>query len=183
MYYCFYLLPFWFFYFKKMLLFTGEHPCWSVILIKFICKFIQIIHWQGCSPVFSSPVLFHIFRTPFYKNTSGGLRLNFRLIRLSLHEKCPNTKSFLVCIFLYSDQKKLRIWTQWNLFSSVKKILHENTHPTIPSKKNCFSLGIKISFYNKTSVFVKLQRWKVSFSSYLHKKFQTKWFYHGQVVT
>ena len=70
MYYCFYLLPFWFFYFKKVLLFTGEHPCWSVILIKFICKFIQIIHWQGCSPVFSSPVLFHIFRTPFYKNTS-----------------------------------------------------------------------------------------------------------------
>ena len=105
MYYCFYLLPFWFFYFKKMLLFTGEHPCWSVILIKFICKFIQIIHWQGCSPVFSSPVLFHIFRTPFYKNTSGGLRLNFLLIRLSLHEKCPNTRSFLVCIFLYSDQK------------------------------------------------------------------------------
>ena len=29
----------------------------------------------------------------------------------SLREKCPNTKFFLVRTFLYSDQKKLRIWT------------------------------------------------------------------------
>ena len=34
----------------------------------------------------------------------------------SLREKCPNTEFFLGRIFLYSDQKKLRIWTiftQW----------------------------------------------------------------------
>ena len=34
----------------------------------------------------------------------------------SLREKCPNTEFFMVRIFLYSDQKKLRIWTlftQW----------------------------------------------------------------------
>ena len=29
----------------------------------------------------------------------------------SLREKCPNTEFFLVRIFLYSGQKKLRIWT------------------------------------------------------------------------
>ena len=29
----------------------------------------------------------------------------------TLSEQCPNTEFFLVCIFLYSDQKKLRIWT------------------------------------------------------------------------
>ena len=36
----------------------------------------------------------------------------------SWREKRPNTKFFLVCIFLYSDQKKLHIWTlltQWPL--------------------------------------------------------------------
>ena len=34
-----------------------------------------------------------------------------------LREKCPNTEFFLVRIFLYSDQKKLRIWT---LFAQCK---------------------------------------------------------------
>ena len=30
---------------------------------------------------------------------------------LSLGKNCPNTEFFLVRIFLYSDHKKLRIWT------------------------------------------------------------------------
>ena len=29
----------------------------------------------------------------------------------ALRENCPNTKFFLVRIFLYSDKKKLRVWT------------------------------------------------------------------------
>ena len=41
--------------------FTGEHPCWSAISTK--------LHM--CSPV----NLPHIFRTPFYKITSGGVLL------------------------------------------------------------------------------------------------------------
>ena len=36
---------------------------------------------------------------------------------VTLREKCPNKEFFLVCIFLYSDQKKLRIWT---LFTQCK---------------------------------------------------------------
>ena len=40
--------------------FTGEHPCRSVISMKFR---------YGCSPL----NFLHIFRTPFYKNTSGVL--------------------------------------------------------------------------------------------------------------
>ena len=44
----------------------GEHPCRSVISIE-----ITLLH--GCSPV----NLLRIFRTLFYKNTSGGLLLNF----------------------------------------------------------------------------------------------------------
>ena len=52
-----------------------------------------------------------------------------------LLEKCPNTESFLVRIFLYLDwiqenteQKKLRIWTlltQWNVFLEVNKDNYE----------------------------------------------------------
>ena len=34
-------------------------------------NFIEIVLWHGCSPV----NLLHIFRTPFSKNTSGGLLL------------------------------------------------------------------------------------------------------------
>ena len=97
MYYCFLLLLFSLFYFKKMLPFTGEHPCRSVILIKFISNFIQIVLWPGCSPV----GLLHISRAPFFKNT-WGLLLNLLLKRLSVREKCPNTELFLVPNFLYS---------------------------------------------------------------------------------
>ena len=51
---------------------TGEHPCRSVILIKFQSNFIEITLRDGCSPV----NLLHIFRTHFSKNTSGWLLLN-----------------------------------------------------------------------------------------------------------
>ena len=51
---------------KICLKFTGEHPCRCVISIKLLCYF-----RHGCSPV----KLLHIFRTPFTRNTSGGLLL------------------------------------------------------------------------------------------------------------
>ena len=43
--------------------YTGENPCQS--------NFIEIAIWHGLSPA----NLLHIFRTSFYKNTSGGLLL------------------------------------------------------------------------------------------------------------
>ena len=49
---------------------TGEHLCRSVISIKLQSNFIEIILLHGCSPV-----LLHIFRTPFSRNTSGWLLL------------------------------------------------------------------------------------------------------------
>ena len=51
--------------------FTGEHPCQSVISVKLQSNFIEIAPRHGCSPV----NLLHIFRTPFFKNTSGCLLL------------------------------------------------------------------------------------------------------------
>ena len=51
--------------------FTGEHPCRSVISIKVLCNFIEITLRLSCFPV----NLLHIFRTPFFVSTSGGLLL------------------------------------------------------------------------------------------------------------
>ena len=47
--------------------FAGEHPCQSVISIKFHCNFIEITLRHGCSPV----NLLYIFRTLFPENTVG----------------------------------------------------------------------------------------------------------------
>ena len=58
--------------------FTGEHPCRSIISIKLYCNFVEIAIWHGCSPV----NLLHIFRTPFYKNTSEWLFLRCPIKRL-----------------------------------------------------------------------------------------------------
>ena len=55
--------------------FKGEHPCWSVILLKFLLKllsnFIEITLRHGCSAV----NLLHFFGVPFPKNISEGLLL------------------------------------------------------------------------------------------------------------
>ena len=51
--------------------FTGEQPCQSVISIKLLCSFILITLCHGCSTL----DLLQIFRTPFPKNTSGGMFL------------------------------------------------------------------------------------------------------------
>ena len=56
---------------QEKFLITGEHQCRSVILIKLLCNFMEIALRHGCSPV----NLLNIFRTPFPKNTYGGLLL------------------------------------------------------------------------------------------------------------
>ena len=52
--------------------FTGEHPCRSVISIKLQSNFIELTLRYGCSPL----NLLHTFKTPFTKNSYGGLLLN-----------------------------------------------------------------------------------------------------------
>ena len=51
--------------------FTGEYLCQCAISIKMLSNFIEIALWHA----YSSVHLLHIFRTPFLKNTSGGLLL------------------------------------------------------------------------------------------------------------
>ena len=64
--------------------FSGEHPCRSVVSIKMLCNFIEIILRHGCSPV----NLLCIFRTSFYKNTSEGLLLVMIIQKIVLIVKC-----------------------------------------------------------------------------------------------
>ena len=52
-------------------IYRRKHSSRSAISIKMLCNFIEIALRHGCSPV----NLLHIFRTPFPKNTSGGLCL------------------------------------------------------------------------------------------------------------
>ena len=71
--------------------FTGEHPCRSTISIKLQSNFIEITLRHWCSPVY----LLHIFRTPFFKNTSGELFLKI------CDRKCLNC---------WQHKLKARIW-------------------------------------------------------------------------
>ena len=75
-------------------IFTGEHPCQSVISVKLLCNFIEITLWRGCSPV----NLLHIFSTTFPKKTSGGLLLleeNLNhLTEIKIDLKCPTFGNF-----------------------------------------------------------------------------------------
>ena len=60
--------------------FRGEHSCQSAISITLLCSFIEVTLQHGRSPV----NLRHIFRTPFYENTYGGLLLNFETLLTTL---------------------------------------------------------------------------------------------------
>ena len=51
--------------------FTGEHPCQSALSRELQSIFIEITLRHGCSAV----NLLHVFRTPLYENTYGGLLL------------------------------------------------------------------------------------------------------------
>ena len=78
--------------------FTEEKPCRNMTLIKLLCSFIEIPLRHGSSPV----NLLYIFRTPFYKNTFGGLFLKL----VALEEISKNNDNYL--------------W--WSCF--MKRVLH-----------------------------------------------------------
>ena len=67
--------------------FTEEHPWRSGILGKLQSNFTEMALRLGCSPV----NLWHVFRAPFFKNTSGRLLLCLLLCQSYL----KNNKSFI----------------------------------------------------------------------------------------
>ena len=52
-----------------------------------------------------------ILETSQSQHITDAIRDLVPFVQFTLREKCPNTEFFLIGIFLYSDQKKLRIWT------------------------------------------------------------------------
>ena len=90
--------------------FKGEHPCRSAISIKLLCNFTEITFRHGCSLV----NLLYIYRTPFLKNTSGGLLLNRHLRLLRLIEMTmtlgKNQRFFFSIYTIYTfSNKKLAV--------------------------------------------------------------------------
>ena len=76
---------------------TGEHPCQSMISIKLLCSFIEIALWHGCSSV----NLLHISRTPFLKNTYGGLLLSFPVCFYNYHISNQVNLETATTMFIY----------------------------------------------------------------------------------
>ena len=73
-------------------------------------------------------VLFVIFSELLYFSCFLYYLLS-RLTQIPFYNwcKCPNTETYLICIFLYSDQKKLRIWTlfmqwKWRIAMTVRQV-------------------------------------------------------------
>ena len=72
--------------------------------IKLLCDFIEITLLHGCSPV----NLLHIFRAPFYKNTSEWLLLLIKTIIPAVLDKMLSWEYF-TAIFLQFSWKTVKI--------------------------------------------------------------------------
>ena len=81
-------------------IFTEEHPCRSGISIKLQSNFNEITLRPGCSPV----NLLHIFRTPFLKNTSGWLLLQWEFE----HALLTKLRKIIVSHYFLSISFKLK---------------------------------------------------------------------------
>ena len=86
--------------------FTGEQSCWSAISIK-MCHLTKITLRHECSPL----NLLYIFRTPFYKNTCGGV-LPSSIIILVWNYMCQGDTVF------YGKSKARHNY--WNLVALTK---------------------------------------------------------------
>ena len=92
----------------------GEHACRSVISINLQNNFIEITFRYGFSPV----NLLHIFRTPFYKNTSDGLLLCITL-------EITKTYVWLFQVFWRSPETVLK-WKAFIRMSLQKNVKKKN---------------------------------------------------------
>ena len=98
---------------------SGEHPCRSVISIKLQGKIIEITFRHGCSIV----NLLHIFRTPFHKNTYGGLLLDipYRF----LNQPIPFSANVLI-LYRMKTGEKCELVRNKSRESELWKIMNED---------------------------------------------------------
>ena len=89
---------------------------------------------QVCFSLVSDNFLWSVFQI-LLASCVWILSLAFSHYILSLREKCPNTEFFLVRIFQWSDQKKLRIWTLFTQYTWSGLIKNSIAlHSTYPIK-------------------------------------------------
>ena len=97
--------------------------------------------------------------------------------KLTMHEKCPNTEFFLVCIFLYSDwiqentdQRKLRLWI---FFTQCKfKALCSKYFMKVPLRKNHENPNFCETAFERNFV---INYWACSWK-FVHEELQPKCF-------
>ena len=79
--------------------FTGKQSCRSAISIKLLCNFIEISLRHGCSPV----NLLHVFRTTFFKDTSGWLLYKIQ----EQHSSMNTAKTETYCVDCFKNKTKV----------------------------------------------------------------------------
>ena len=136
--------------------FTEEHSCRSVISIKLLSSFVEIALQHECSPV----NLLHVFRTPFYKSTSGWLFLwLLRLFAISITSTAFSKHSgqlFPRNLFLELHQGQLN----WKQRVSGSKLYMLWIWPYPVSKKELF---LKLALPNKQIKLLKTIRSELGF--------------------
>ena len=107
--------------------FTGEHPSRSVISIKLQRNFVKITLQHGCSLV----NLLHVFRTPFHKNISGQLLLQYVSLNVSTF------KAWLQSLAI-------------KLYKIKENLSNEITSSTFPPRLIIYNLRTRSDFFRNS---------------------------------
>ena len=107
--------------------FTGEHPSRSVISIKLQRNFVKITLQHGCSLV----NLLHVFRTPFHKNISGRLLLQYVSLNVSTF------KAWLQSLAI-------------KLYKIKENLSNEITSSTFPPRLIIYNLRTRSDFFRNS---------------------------------
>ena len=129
------------------------HQCWCAISVKLFCNFIEIVLRHGCFPV----NLLYIFRTPFYKNTSGWLLLQWNLWK---SEKHPCLTRYSPVLIFYTPRKHQNTF---GFFWCFQELYISNIYDATKQYIRCFgsfriyflyfySISMKIMYLNLYSI-------------------------------
>ena len=126
-------------------------------VIFLLYNFIEITLWQGCSPV----NLLHIFKTPFLKNNSGGLRLNlpfttswicYQLEKIDVNTRAENRTFGLENQFSYT-----RTVTKQTKISDVEDGMSKVAKPAKNIHFRVYKIGRVVDVNNRSSTISKIK--------------------------